>query len=196
VGVDLGQAQDHTAVVVVERLELLHMDRNPVTAEFPLETQFRLRHAERVALGSPYPEVVDRVKRLVKRDPLTGRVQVVVDATGVGAPVVDLLKEAQLGCRLYPVVITAGEEESSDGARWRVPRRDLLAGLQVAFQRKRLLLSAAVPALEPLIEELNSMRVRVRMDGGERVEGGRRDDLVFALALAWWRGSREAGRMG
>jgi hypothetical protein len=135
------------------------------------------------------------VKRLAKRDPLTGRVQVVVDATGVGAPVVDLLKEAQLGCRLYPVVITAGEEESTDGVRWRVPRRDLLAGLQVAFQRKRLLLSAAVPALEPLIEELNAMRVRVRPDGCERVEGGRRDDLVFALALAWWRGSREAGRL-
>ena len=147
------------------------MDRNPVTAEFPVETQFRLRNAERVALGSPYPEVLDRVKRLVKRDPLTVRVQVVVDATGVGAPVV-LLKEAQLGCRLYPVVITSGEEESSDGVRWRVPRRGLLAGLQVAFQRKRLLLlSAAVSALEPLIDELNSMRVRWRRARGRRTAG-------------------------
>jgi hypothetical protein len=47
-------------------------------------------------------------------------VKVVVDATGVGAPVVDLLKQAGLGCQVIPVVITGADMESSDGVRYRV----------------------------------------------------------------------------
>jgi hypothetical protein len=42
------------------------------------------------------------------------------------------------------------------------------------------------------VEELASLQVRRSEDGYERI-GGARDDLALALALAWWRASREAG---
>ena len=53
-----------------------------------------LRHVERVPLGTPYPEVVERVRELVTHDELAGRCALAVDATGVGAPVVDMLRAA------------------------------------------------------------------------------------------------------
>ena len=108
---------------------------------------------------------------------------------------VDFLKQAGLGRQVVPVVITGADLESSDGVRYRVPKRDLMAGLQVAFQRRRLGLAAGLRAMEALREELRSMRVRMTAEGSERMSG-RRDDLVLALALAWWRASREAGSLG
>jgi hypothetical protein len=192
VGVDLGQAQDYTAVAVIERAELVHPERDPLTWSFRSETRFHVRHAERVPLGSPYPEVVEHVRRLVKREPLAGQATVIVDATGVGAPVVDLMRRSGLGCRVIPVVITSGDLESSDGTRYRVPKRDLIAGLQVALQRRRLQVAGTLRAAGALAEELRGMRLRTTSEGYEQYSGRRHDDLVVALALGWWRASRES----
>jgi hypothetical protein len=181
VGVDLGQVQDYTAIVVVERAQ-------PV---LPTETICHVRHAERAPLEAPYPEAAARVKALVEREPLAGLATVVVDATGVGAPVVDLLRAEGLGRQVIPVVITGGDTESNDGGRFRVPKRDLIAGLQAAFQKRRIGLAQGLWAMRELQEELRSMRVRVSADGYERYAGRGHDDLVMALALAWWRASRQ-----
>lgn len=125
-GVDLGQAQDHSAIAVVERAEILNPQRDPLTWSFHFDSRFHLRHAERIALGSPYPEVVAHVKELSRRYPLEPKnVTIVVDATGVGAPVVDMMRRGGLGCRVIPVVITGGDMESSDGVRYRVPKVDV-----------------------------------------------------------------------
>lgn len=190
-GIDLGQAQDHTAIAVVERARVVRPERDPVTWSFARETFWHVRYAERIPLGAPYPDIVEHVRGLVKRAPLAGQVTVIVDGTGVGAPVVELLRRGGLGCRVIPVVITGGDTESNDGVRFRVPKRDLMAGLQVAFHRRRLGLAQGLGVLPELREELRSMRVRVSRDGFERYSGRRQDDLVLALALAWWRASRE-----
>jgi len=190
VGVDLGQSQDHTAIVIVERAVAVHPERDPVTHSFRTETLYQVRYVERLPLGVAYPDIADHVRGLVKREPLAGHATVAVDATGVGAPVVDLLRRGQLGCRVVPVVITGGETASSDGVRYRVPKRDLMAGLQVAFQGRRLGLAQNLPMLAELREELRSMRVRVSADEFERISGRRHDDLVLALAMAWWWSSR------
>lgn len=111
VGVDVGQAQDHSAIAVVERAEVLNPVRDPLTWSFHFDSRFHVRHAERIALGSPYPEVVAHVKELSRRYPLEPKnVTIIVDATGVGAPVVDLLRRGGLGCRVMPVVITGGRD--------------------------------------------------------------------------------------
>jgi hypothetical protein len=65
-----------------------------------------------------------------------------------------------------------------------------MAGLQVAFQGRRLGLAQKLPMLAELREKLRSMRVRVSADGFERISGRRHDDLVLALAMAWWWSSR------
>ena len=173
VGLDLGQAQDYTALAVVERTE---------------GGERHVRHLERFPLGTTYPAIVERVAALLSREPLAGDAELVVDATGVGAPVVDLLRDA--GLRPVAVTITGGEKviRGSDG--WRVPKRDLVAALQVALQTGRLKVAATLPLAEILTRELLDFRVRIT-DAAHDTYGawreGSHDDLVLAVALAvWW----------
>src|SRR5213080_4767292 len=98
VGLDLGQSQDPTALGVVERVEFAG-EWDAVAFGYRIETAVRLRHLERIALGTPYPDVVARVvKVLGSRALAAGHRHLVVDATGVGRPVVDLLRAAEMDC--------------------------------------------------------------------------------------------------
>src|SRR5262249_31270423 len=148
------------------------------------------RHLERVALNTSYPEVAARVREIVTSDELTGRCTLVVDATGVGAPVVDLLRAARLGCLLVPVLITGGDRAALSDGVWKVPKRDLITGVQVMLQQERLSIAGDVPEGKRLVEEMMNMRVRVSAAGNETFGAwreGAHDDLVLAVALAVWR---------
>ena len=70
---------------------------------------------------------------------LRGECALVVDATGVGAPVVEMLRAARLGCEIAAVTITGGEKaKRRAGAGWNVPKQDLIAGVQVLLERGEL----------------------------------------------------------
>jgi hypothetical protein len=178
IGVDLGQQRDHTAVAIMESSEIVLDVRNRVTFENLRERRTRLRHLYRVPLGVPYPDVVRIVKDIASAPALDGRSTVILDATGVGAPIVDLLKRAGMRARLVPVTITPGDRENSNGSSFRVPRRDLIAGLQVLFEDPKFEISRTLPYAKPLVDELARMRGNFSTAG--------HDDLVFALSLAWW----------
>src|ERR1017187_428865 len=91
VGADFGQSRDYTAIAVLERLERPgNFDHALWTRE--KEVALRLRYLERIALGTPYPEVVERVAAFTRDKRLAGRCHLAVDGTGVGRPVVDLLR--------------------------------------------------------------------------------------------------------
>jgi hypothetical protein len=176
-GLDLGQRNDPTAIAVVER-----MDRAQV---------WRVRHVERVPLGTPYPAVVSRVRGIVKK--LDWDCAVAVDGTGVGAPVVDMLRAARLGCDIAAVTITGGDRQRQTGSIWSVPKKDLLAVVQVLLEREELKIARGLKELGSLVRELTDVkgtagpggRVRLGADGC-----GEHDDLVIALALACWRAKR------
>jgi len=51
---------------------------------------YHLRYLERFRLDTSYPAVVERVGEMLAGPPLWGCSQLVVDGTGVGAPVVDM----------------------------------------------------------------------------------------------------------
>jgi hypothetical protein len=106
IGVDLGQTRDHTAIAVVERTDIRLRERDWVTWEFLRETRSYLRHLDRVVLGTSYPDVVRIVCDAVADVEPFGPCTLVVGATGVGAPAVDLLREAGLRARLVAVTIT------------------------------------------------------------------------------------------
>src|SRR5689334_373634 len=107
VGVDFGQRVDFTAICVVEREE------GHMAWMTPWYTGLSVRWLERVALGTPYTAVARRVEEIVAG--LRGRCEVAVDATGLGAPMVDMLREARIPCELAAVVITGGERANRNG---------------------------------------------------------------------------------
>jgi hypothetical protein len=180
IGVDLGQARDFTAVAVDER-----------RARWGRPVQHRLTFLHRFALGTPYPEIADGVRRLLAQlPPRRRRPELVVDATGVGRPVLDLMRAR--GLEPIGVTITGGAdavERAPDD--WRVPKRELAGLLQVALQTGRLKVAAGMALTPVLVRELATFRVKINVaSGGEAFEAWREqdhDDLVLAAAMAvWW----------
>jgi hypothetical protein len=203
VGVDLGQARDFTAVAALERVELVG-EWDAAMYTYKKDVKLRLRYLERMPLGTPYPEVVERVEELTNTPELAGRCSLVVDATGVGRPVVDLLRRQGLRCRMEAVTITGGAAETRSGGYRGVPKRDLITGLQVLLQGGKLKIAAGIPQGAMLAAEMGEMRVRVTEAGNVQYGAwreGSHDDLVLAVALAcWgarkmypWEGTGEAG---
>lgn len=198
-GLDLGQANDYTALCALERIDRgpgepaghVRLARDMQREEAP-DTVYHLRHLERFKLGTPYPAIVKRVTELLATPPLRGQAALVVDATGVGAAVVDLLRGA--GLSPVAVTITAGERAERVDGGWRVPKRDLVGVLQVLFQGKRLLIAESLPEALTLTKELLSFQVKITAAAHD-VYGawreGAHDDLVLAVALACWYAERQ-----
>jgi len=107
--------------------------------------------------------------------------------------VADLLRAARMECRLSPVTITGGDAERFADGFHRVPKRDLIAGLQVMLQMGELQIAAGIGERETLVKELSEMRVTVDEAGRDGGRSGAHDDLVFAVALACW-ATRKAER--
>lgn len=207
-GLDLGQAQDHTALAILERRELLpdqatgerwpvampggghRLSRPMPIAPSPI-LSFSCGHLERLPLGTPYPAVADHVLGLLRTEPLRGQAELVVDATGVGRPVVDMLH--QRGLKPIAITITGGDTASYDHG-WRVPKRDLVGGVQVLLQTDRLKFSAEIPTVPQLVRELLAFRVKIdpltAHDSYGAWREGAHDDLVLAVAVATWWGQR------
>lgn len=188
VGVDLGQAKDPSAIAVVERAEMKG-GWDAVLWAYRKEVELRLRWLERLPLGMKYPEVEEWVGRVVAGVSWRGECELAADATGVGRPVVDHLREAGLGCRVRAVMVTGGQSERSDGDFDYVPKRDLISGLQMLFEYGELKIAQTLKHMEALKEEMADMRVKVTAAGNEQFGSwrqGEHDDLVFAIALACW----------
>ena len=186
-GVDLGQKQDPTALALVRRVE----HRDPYGG--PGFDGLAVVGLERVPLGTPYPLVVDRLWRLTHRLDLLGQVKVVVDATGVGSPVVEAMRAAGLGAEVTAVTITGGAAETHKGLDYHVPKQDLMMGLQLLLEKRELKISRKVGEAGALVKELVNMRAQTGVRGRVRVGAeafGEHDDLVMAVALAVWKAKR------
>jgi hypothetical protein len=193
VGLDLGQRRDHSAIAVIERVER----RQPCGPS--VFHRLLVRHLERVPLGTPYTAVVSRTREIVHDAQLRGQCVLVVDETGVGAPVVDGLRAARLGCELCAVTITGGDHEHGHDGMWSVPKRDLIAGLQLLLERGELKIAKTLMEAGALVRELLDMRITMAGNGRVRLGAdgfGEHDDLVIAVALSCWRARRRQIGLG
>jgi len=188
VGADLGQKRDHTAIAVIERVEGRGAFDRTVYA-YPKTAELQLRYLERLPLGIPYTEMVRRIAAVTQDRRLAGRCHLAVDGTGVGGPVVDLLREARLEAVLMPVTITSGQRETAGQGYYGVPKRDLIHGLQTLMEQGGLKIADRLDYGPSLVEEMMAMEVKVSPSGNEQMAAwreGTHDDLVFAVALACW----------
>lgn len=184
IGLDLGQSQDYTAVSVLGG-----------TFTDGTKPTFQVGHLERFPLGTTYPDIVRAVVRLTERPELGGEWQLVADATGVGRPVVDLLREA-LGDaqrRVHPVTITGSGAATAGAFGLRVPKRDLVLSLKVLLESRRLEFIGKWPEAATLIAETLNFQVRITNDAHDTYGAwreGSHDDLVLSVALAAWYAER------
>jgi len=177
-GLDLGQASDYAALAGVERIQV---------GGAPPE--FNARGVKRYLLGTSYPAIVADVHRMLARPEMSEAV-LVVDAMGCGAPVVDMFREK--GLSPVAVKVHGGSEETRDAdtGEYRIPKRNLVSGLIVVFQERRIHIAEGTPHIEDVKSELTQYRVKYSASGHDSYEAwreGDHDDLVFALGLGiWW----------
>jgi len=183
-GLDLAQQSDHTALVVLQRVDP-HAELRPRPRD-EARSVYRARLVKRLDTGIPYTDMVARIDTALSRPPLKGCTTLVIDATGVGRPVADLF--SGLGRSAQSVTITGGQRANRNGSEWSVPKHLLASTVQRLLQTGRLQFSERVPHSTVLKQEMKDFRVKVSDTGHVRFEHreGKHDDLVLATALAAW----------
>ena len=217
VGVDLGQSNDPTAIAIIEEpywvpegydLEWNTEETGWVSPsklypharkgaeqlywQRPAKPVLDVRHLERLTLKTSYPKVVEHIVKTMQQ--LSAyRVALVVDATGVGMPVVEML--AQAGLNPVAITITGGSSISVEWGDWNVrrinvPKRDLIGAAQVLLQNGRLRLAEGIPEMPTFRREMLAYRVKISLRGHDSYGNDWReaphDDLVLAVALPCW----------
>jgi hypothetical protein len=179
-GLDLGQKQDFTALAVLRKRRA------------PGPSEYACRYLRRWPLGTSYLDIVRDLGDYVSRNDLAGAA-LVPDHTGVGVAVLDLLRRAELPVSLFPVTITSGQFAVVSADGWHVPKKDLVATLQVLFESRRIKVAESLPDAAVLVKELTTFKVRITQSANETFGAwreGQHDDLVLAVALAAWAGER------
>jgi hypothetical protein len=198
--VDLGQSQDPTADIVMRHtrtpLETWTVDQNKRITRQDIEQHFDVVHAERMPLGTLYPDVVAHVRDVLNRPPLRDRCHLVIDESGVGRAVGDMFAAA--GLRAVRVSITAGTDVTKqDELRWSVAKSLLISGVDARLHSGELRFAAELGEAHALAEELKDFRRHIGAAGRATYQArtGRHDDLVLAVAIAlWWATERRKYR--
>jgi hypothetical protein len=188
-GLDLGQSQENTALAVVERTT------DSLPGDFKRRVHLHaIRWLKRWPMGTKYAAIFGDLAELV-RHPMFAYPQLAVHKTDVGQTLVDMLARAQLPVYLVPIHVTAGYATSYVDS-WHVPKKELVTGLQIVLQARRLTIAKGLPEAETLAKELEKFRMRPPAAGStvyESLAERDHDDLVFAVALACWLGERSTG---
>src|SRR5918997_1066774 len=185
VGVDLGQANDFTAIAVLEKTIA-----PPETAMFsPVgespsnrldegSVVYDLVYLKRPKLGTPYDVIARRVADLIcELEPQgafgeLGQVTLSVDGTGVGRGVVDMLdtefKRRGTTSKAVPKVdfrrvsVTGSQTTLKRPTRangfWSVPKKDLVFPAVAAFQQGKIRIAKGIKDRDALVNELKNYR--------------------------------------
>ena len=182
-GLDLGQAQDYSALAICDYDERLGRG----------ETVYAFRYLHRWPLGTSYPAIVADIPQILVHLPPRS-VALAVDATGVGRGVYDLFASANLVTAA--IQLHGGHQVTYDRGYWNVPKRDIVAAVQVALQTGRLKIAKALELAATLKQELLDFRYKLdpatAHDSYAAWREKDHDDLVLAVALAVWWGERQA----
>ncbi len=174
VGLDLGQANDFTAISILEKQG----------------RSLTVTYLERLKLGMSYPDQVNYVYSLMHRKPLAeNAARLVCDYTGVGRPVVDSLRARGLDPIALSIHGGNAASWSQDRKSVRVPKRDLVNVLQVLAQGGLLKVSPKLRFGPTLVQELQNFRVKISDKSGHdsyNAREGTHDDLLLSVAIAAW----------
>jgi len=198
-GLDLGQSTDPSALTVTRKRTpyriATHSDPGRAHGEKIMgESIYSVVWIDRFDLGTPYPEVVRRAAD-VKSVPETGKdPALVMDATGVGAPVVDQFLEE--GLNPVQIKFSGGDSVQRDGREYTVPKQDLATTVQSLLQAGRLSIVSELEEAAQLVTEMKKFRVKISDSGHARFEHATEsdtDDILLSLACALWYSDRAAG---
>src|SRR5215203_3165152 len=216
VGVDLGQANDFTAIAVLEKkiappetAMFSPVGESPSNRLVEGSLAYDLVYLKRPKLGTSYDTIAKKVADLVcELEPQgafgeLGQVTLSVDGTGVGRGVVDMLRtefqrrgstsKSVPRVDFRAVSVTGSNTSLKRPARahgyWSVPKKDLVFPAVAAFQQGKIRIGK-VADREALVNELKNFRRTTNIATGnmafEPWRESEHDDLLFSVCLALW----------
>ena len=196
--VDLGTMQDFTAISVLERVpRKLPGDSLPGsdTPGVPKYTAvYVMRHLERLPLGLDYPTISSRIKDMMSHEKLQRQSALIVDATGVGLPITQMMQ--QLGLAPIGVSITSGGTVTQRDSGYNVPKAELVSALNIVFQSRRIKIPVGLKLKQEFLKELERFEITMHNTGVNTYESAVasiHDDLVLSVAMGVWYAERTEG---
>jgi hypothetical protein len=147
---------------------------------------YRIGYLSRLPLKTPYPGVVEAIRRIMGR--LPRETTLITDFTGVGRGIFDLLVDG--GLNPTGVTMTGGIETHRHGYSniSSVPKSTLVSKLVARVHSGGLVVHGDLADWPALKRELLNFRSEVTATGSEtwNARSGEHDDLVIATALCVW----------
>ena len=150
---------------------------------------------ERLALGASYLEIVGKVKKIteaVKKQEGDDASDVVVDITGAGRGGLSLMRDE--GINPIAVTIVGGSREAEfKSDDWRIAKTEFVSNLQLLYQVHTFETAEGLDPADTFVEEMLNFKIkspRLSADDFEAWREGAHDDLVLAVAIAAWQGTR------
>ena len=197
--VDLGTMRDYTAISILRREPVGRPKSTlPGTPDYAAEklsytAQYKLRWLERLPLGMDYPAIVRRVKEMMSHRDLERDTHLIVDSTGVGLPIVQMMRNA--GLSPIGVTITGGSAVTSGSVGYNVPKGELVSALNLVFQSRRIRIPKNLPMKTEFLKELERFEVTLKKNAMtyEAAVASVHDDLVLSVAMGCWYAEKTYG---
>ena len=189
IALDFGKLQDHSALTLLEYRVIPTGTLDPYTRQPLFRRELHLRLIERFPLHTPFLQVLARVSRLAQHYAIQHHGSLIVDATGLGDPLVELIQAQRLPLNFVPVKITSGLQVTRSTAGHNVPKSILIARLEFLLEHGHLLIAAEASQSDLLRHELMHFERKLHPGGRTTFAAGstNHDDLVMSLSLAgWW----------
>lgn len=185
--VDLGRAQDHSAVALLEqRAGFSKALRRVVDVYYAT-------YIKRYDLGTPYTTVVRQVANQWQDPRLIKAGTLLVDMGHAGMAVIENMIDE--GLDPIGIQITGGYtiNQNEDG-NYTVPKRELVAAGTILLESNRLYILPELEHSDLLVKEMEAFKMKMNKRGHEQYEGeGEHDDMVMAVLMAAWFACFEEG---
>lgn len=182
-GMDVGGSVDYTALCVWTKQAIHDLD------EHKTEEKNEVVHLERLSRDMSYPDQIERALEVFGHRGLRGTKRFIMDATGIGRPLVDLLVEKNI--RPISIIFTGGHVTNEEpNLMFTVPKIDIINAGILAVELELVHVSNELPDAITLKNEMRDYQLKIKTKTGDEVFGaaaGANDDLVIAFSMcAWW----------
>jgi hypothetical protein len=188
-GLDLGRVRDYSSLVIIEPRYVGDVGH------------YLVRAVARYRLGLPYANIISKTKRVydklrdetIRKNTQKFDATIIADATGVGAPIVEALRDKMPYADVRAAIFTAGHEARFDGDTVYAPKALCVSTLLACFESGRIHIPEELRLRGVLFEELQNYELRVSSEGSESFSGRgtTHDDVLSACMLAVFLAERQ-----
>jgi phage FluMu gp28-like protein len=185
-GCDLGRKRDPSTLAIIE------------VQYTPNGRTYVVSYLKRFTLSMLYTDIAaklvktdESLKRIAAKKGKEAIISYVLDATGLGSPICELVEKALPLADIKQVYITGGINTTEGSAynEYHVPKGQLLSSLMAAFDSKSIYMTRRSKEIDQIVTELAEFEIHITDSGRDIFDDrgkGHHSDLVIALALAVW----------